>query len=207
MSTFPELAVALGLLRVARPTGARFPGRNGAPGMPYIADIRGALGDLDLRQLITRGLVARFRQDFDAADMVVGIAKAGISWGTLLAWELGLPAGIVHLDGPRKSGLQRQIEGAVAGRKVVLIDNLTRSHSSLISAARLVEAEGGTITGAMTVVGLETGPAPFRVSTLCAESDLEREGLRQGVLSPAHLHGPVDGTAIVPPMGGTNPNN
>jgi orotate phosphoribosyltransferase len=160
-----------------------------------------------LRQLIARGLVARFRQDFGAADMVVGIAKAGISWGTLLAWELGLPAGIVHLDGPRKSGLQRQIEGAVVGRKVVLIDNLTRSHSSLISAARLVEAEGGRIAGAMTVVGLETGPAPFRVSTLCSESDLEREGLRQGMLSPAHLHGLVEGTVIVPPTGGTKSNN
>lgn len=207
MSAFAEEAVALGMLRVAQPVGARFPGRNGGPGMPYIADIRGALADLDLRQLIMRELVCQFRRDFEKADMVVGIAKAGISWGILLAWELGLPAAVVHLDGPRKSGLQRQIEGSVTGHRVVLIDNLTRTHSSLILAAQLIESESGAVAGAMTIVGLKTGPAPFRVSTLCAEADLEREGLRQGVLLPAHLLGPIDGAAVVLPKGGTQSSN
>lgn len=207
MNTFAEQAVTLGLLRVAQPVGARFPGRNGPPGMPYVADVRGAPANLDLRRVIVDEMMRRFRRDFATADMVVGLAKAGIAWGVLLAWELGLPAGVVHLDGPRKSGLQRQVEGSVAGCRVVMIDNLTRTQSSLIEAARIIEAEGGAVAGAMTVVGLEAGPAPFRVVSLCTEADLESEGLRQRVLSPAHLNGPVDGTAIVPPMGGTNSSN
>ncbi|MCA8929629.1 MAG: hypothetical protein KDC18_16305 [Alphaproteobacteria bacterium] len=207
MNGFVETAVALGMLRVAQPQGARFPGRNGAPGMPYIADVRGAPANLDLRRLIVGEMVNRFRENFENAEMVVGLAKAGIAWGMLLAWELELPAGVVHLDGPRKSGLQRQVEGSVAGRQIVLIDNLTKSHASLIAAAQLVEAQGGGVAGAMTVVGLEAGPAPFRVVPLCTEADLESEGLRQKVLFPAHLNGPVDGTAIVPPMGGTNSSN
>lgn len=207
MSGFVEAAVALGVLRVAQPLGARFPGRDGASGMPYIADVRGAPANLDLRRLIVGEMVNRFREDFENAEMVVGLAKAGIAWGMLLAWELKLPAGVVHLDGPRKSGLQRQVEGSVAGRQIVLIDNLTKSHSSLIAAAQLVEAEGGVVAGAMTVVGLEAGPAPFRVAPLCTEADLEAEGLRQGVLSPAHLNGPVDGTDIAAPIGGANLSN
>lgn len=207
MSGFVEAAVALGVLRVAQPLGARFPGRNGAPGMPYIADVRGAPANLDLRRLIVGEMVDRFRENFENAEMVVGLAKAGIAWGMLLAWELKLPAGVVHLDGPRKSGLQRQVEGSVAGRQIVLIDNLTKSHASLIAAAQLVEAQGGVVVGAMTVVGLEAGPAPFRVVPLCTEADLESEGLRQRFLTPAHLNGPVNGTAIVPPMGGTNSSN
>ena len=204
MSGFVQSVVSLGLLRIAQPLGARFPGRNGAPGMPYIADVRGAPANLDLRRLIVGEMVNRFREHFENADMVVGLAKAGITWGTLLAWELNLPAGVVHLDGPRKSGLQRQIEGSVAGRQVVLIDNLTKSHGSLITAAQLIEAEGGGIAGAMTVVGQEAGPAPFRVAPLCTEAALEAEGLRQGVLSPAHLHGPVEGTASFRPRPGQN---
>lgn len=207
MNHFVKTAVALGVLRVAQPPGARFPGRNGAPGMPYIADVRGAPAHLDLRRLIVEEMVDRFRENFENAEMVVGLAKAGIAWGMLLAWELKLPAGVVHLDGPRKSGLQRQVEGPVAGRQIVLVDNLTKSHASLITAAQLVEAEGGVVAGAMTIVGLEAGPAPFRVAPLCTEADLEAEGLRQGVLSLSHLNGPVDGTAIVPPMGGTNSSN
>ncbi len=207
MSTFAQRAVALGILRVAQPMGARFPGRNGAPGVPYIADIRGALAELELRRLIVAGLVRSFQRDFSMADMVVGVAKAGISWGTLLAWELGLPAAIVHLDGPRKSGLQRQIEGSVDGRRVLMIDNLTRTQSSLIDAARIIESDRGVIAGAMTIVGIEKGPASFRVSTLCTKAELEAEGLRQGVLHPAHLHGPDDGTVPALPKGGANSRN
>ena len=202
MNAFAEAAVALGILRVAQPLHARFPGRNGAPGMPFIADVRGAPADLDLRRLIVREMVRRFRRDFETADMVIGLAKAGIAWGMLVAWELGLPAGVVHLDGPRKSGLRRQVEGSVTGRQVVLIDNLTCTHSSLITAARIIESEGGAVAGAMTVVGLETGPASFLVSTLCTEAELEAEGMRQGILLPAHLHGRAEGGAVVPPEGG-----
>ncbi|MBP2560090.1 orotate phosphoribosyltransferase [Neorhizobium galegae] len=203
MSDFAKALVERGIIKVPGVPGDRFPGRNGAPGMAYVADIRGAMADPDQRELIVERLAKQFRRDFTSADTVGCVAKAGIAWGSILAWQLGLPAVTVHLDGPRKSGLQRQIEGSVAGRRVVLIDNLTRTHSSLISAALLVKAEGGTVEGAMAVIGLETGPAGFRVSTLCSEEDLEREGLLQGVLSPEHLHGPIAEAAATQPAGRT----
>lgn len=205
MDAFVKDIVTFGILRVAEPEGARFPGRNGAPGMPWIADVRGALSAPRLRHRIALELVRRFNRDFGSAEMVVGLSKAGVAWGALLAWELGIPGSVVHLDGPRRSGLQRRIEGAVAGRHIVLVDNLTRSHASLIEAARIIEAEGSIIVGAMTVVGRTDGPAPFPISPLCTEGDLECEGLRQGVLNPAHLSGQTAGTTA-PPTSGSDTN-
>lgn len=197
MTGFVKDLVALGLLRVAQPEGARFPGREGAPGMPWIADVRGALADPALRHQIVLELARRFNRDFQSAEMIIGLSKAGVAWGALLAWELGLPGGVVHLDGPRGSGLQRQVEGPVAGRRVLLIDNLTRSQASLIEAAQIIEAEAGIVAGALTIVGREAGPANFLISPLCGEGDLEREGLRQGVLTEAHLVGnPADVTGL-----------
>lgn len=194
---FAQDAVALGLLRVPEPEGARFPGRKGAPGMPWIADVRGALSDPILRRRIVMELARRFRREFQSAEMIIGLSKAGIAWGALLAWKLDLPGGVVHLDGPRSSGLQRDVEGPVGGRRVLLIDNLTRSHTSLIEAAQIIEANDGIVAGAMPIVGRTTGPAPFPISPLCGEGDLEREGLRQGVLTEAHLVGnPVDVTGL-----------
>ena len=212
MKAFAESAVALDILRVAQPVGARFPGRRGVPDMPYIADVRGALANLNLRRLIVREMVDRVRQNFENAEMVVGLSKAGTAWGALLAWELNLPGGVVHLDGPRNSGLQRQVEGSVTGRRVLLVDNLTRSQSSVVDAARIIEAEGGAIAGAMTVVrrtvvGPEHVPAWFPVLTLCSDAELAAEGLRQGVLLPAHLDGCTDVADPIRPSSGSNSNN
>ena len=211
MKDFAETVVALGLLRVAQPTGARFPGRNGAPDTPYVADVRGALANIDLRRLIVGEMAYRVGQDFENVEMVTGLAKAGIAWATLLARELNLPAGIVHLDGPRKSGLQRRIEGSVDGRRVLMIDNLTRTQSSLVDAARIIEGEGGEIAGALAVVnvvGPECVPSWFPVSALCTDAELEEEGLRQDVLRPEHLVGFTDVAAPpIPPLSGTNPSN
>ena len=186
MSRFAKTAVQLGLLRVA-PAGTTFPGRKGASGMAWLADIRGALAVPPLRRLIVRTLSQRIRREYPNAEMVVGLSKAGVAWAALAAWDLALPGGVVHLDGPRQSGLQRQVEGAVAGRSIVLIDNLTRTHFSLIKAAQIIEAEAGLVAGALTVAGCEMGPAPFRILTLCSEDDLIREGLRQGVLTQEHF--------------------
>ena len=112
-------------------------------------------------------------------------------------------AGVVHLDGPRNSGLQqRQVEGSVAGRRVVVLGNLTRTRSSVIDAARIIGSEVGTISGAMTVVGPGKGPARFRVSTLCTDAALEAEGRRQGSVLPPHLDGSPGAADPVPPLGG-----
>ena len=212
MKSFAESAVALGLLRVAQPIGARFPGRNGTPGRSYVPDVRGALANIDLRRVIVGEMAYRFGLDFEDAEMVVGLAKAGISWAALVARELNLPAGVVHLDGPRKSGLQRQIEGSVAGRWVVLVDNLTCTQGSLIDAARIIETNGGKILGAMTVirltaVGPEHVPAWFQVSSLCNDGELEAEGRRQKVLLPEHKNGLTDVAAHIPPLSGSNTSN
>ena len=210
MSIFAKSAVAMGIIHVSQPAGSRFPGRNGVPGMPYIFNVRGAPASLKLRKLIVDELVFRFRQNFENAEMIVGLSKAGTIWGGFLAWELKLPVGVVH-DKPRDSGLQRQVEGSVAGRRIILIDNLIDSQRSLVDAARITESAGGKIDGAMAVIRRTVGgpkhfPARFPIFALCTDTELEEEGLRQDVLRHEHLFGFNDVAATVPPSSGSPSN-
>lgn len=152
MSTSASQAVALGLLRIA-PAGTLFPGRAGGVGTPVIADVRGALSQVQLRCLIVDCLEKALQKACPDADVIAGVAKAGIAWAALLAWRAQKPCAVVNLDGPRASGLQRQVEGDVDGRRVALVDNLVRSGASLDLASRVVADVRGHVVGALTIVG------------------------------------------------------
>lgn len=187
MRTFANEAVRLGILRIA-PEGGRFPGRNGEPGTPVIADVRGALARLDLRRLIVHGLADRLMHDFPTAEIVAGVAKAGVPWGAVIGWHLDLPAAVINLEGPRASGLQRQIEGDVAGRRIVLIDNLSRSGASLRQAAEIVTEAGGNVLGALTVIGTSGSYLGVTMCSLCSMSELLDAALAEGRIDETTIH-------------------
>lgn len=142
-------AIDLGLIRFA-PPGRPFPGRGGNP-KPYVVDTRGAGSNVGLRDLIVDQMRAA-RAAFPDHDVVAGIAKSGTIWAAWLAWAEGLPFANVLLDGPRASGLQREVEGDVRGRRVLLIDNWARSGRSLREGIDVVDRAGGRAIGVLTVV-------------------------------------------------------
>ncbi len=171
MSASARAAVLLNLLRFA-PPGRDFPGRNGAPGIPVLADIRGALSNMPLRNLIVHELGAILAKDFAEAEVVSGVAKAGICWAAMLADRAKMPAAVVNLDGPRASGLQRQVEGDVAGRRVLLIDNLIAFGGSLRQAAGVVAGAGGEVIGALTVIADPGAHLEFEIRSLWTQREL-----------------------------------
>lgn len=184
MSQPASRAVQLGLLRIA-PVGTLFPGRAGGVGTPVIADVRGALSQVQLRRLIVNGLVGALLNTFPDADIIAGIAKAGVPWAALLAWRTRKPAAVVNLDGPRASGLQRQVEGEVDGRRVVLVDNLIRSGASLEAAANVVTAAGGQVVGALTVVGNPGVRLGFPILSLWSLRELLESSYAAGQIDEA----------------------
>jgi orotate phosphoribosyltransferase len=142
-------AVACGLL-LFPPPGQRFPGRK-SKSKDYVINTRGAGTGLELRTLVVAEL-ERCAAGGPAFDTIGGVAKAGTSWGAWLAWVMDKPFANVLLDGPRASGLQREVEGDIAGRRVLVVDNWTRSGDSLRAAATVIERAGGVCVGALTIV-------------------------------------------------------
>src|SRR5687767_6986062 len=95
------------------PAGESFASR-GSEKKLFVIDARGAGVKLALRKLIVEGMRERL-SNFNSFDVVGGLAKSGTMWGAWLSWTCELPFANVLLDGPRASGLQREVEGDVAG--------------------------------------------------------------------------------------------
>jgi orotate phosphoribosyltransferase len=144
-----QLAVHYGLLRFA-PPDKPFPGRNGVA-KPFVVDTRGAGVHLPLRTLVVERLNAQAMAS-PAFDVVAGLAKSGTVWAAWLAWHMDKPFANVLLDGPRASGLQRQVEGEVAGKRVLLIDNWVRSGTSIRQAFDIIKMAGGHPVAALAIV-------------------------------------------------------
>jgi orotate phosphoribosyltransferase len=156
------LAVIQAGLLVFPPKGNGFPPRNGRP-LPFLIDSRGAGTDIPLRNMVVEGLRVRL-QDMPQFDVIGGISKAGTIWAAWLAWVEQRPYATVILDPPRQSGLQRAVEGEVAGKRVLLIDNWVRSGASVVKAIDVVTQAGGVAVGALAIVtdGMAAAGVPLQ---------------------------------------------
>ncbi len=112
---------------------------------------------VDLRRLLSRpGAVRRLAVELAGAvlalgaDSVAGVATAGIPWATLAAYVLGLPAAYVRAE-RKRHGTSRLVEGSVAGR-VVVVDDVATTGSSLAAAVEALRGEGASVAAALVVV-------------------------------------------------------
>lgn len=142
--------VRLGLIKFPVP-GTVFPGRLCGTDKTYVIDARGAGSYPVLRRIIVAELLkeASLLPDF---DVFAGISKSGTVWAAWSAWATDTPFANVLLDGPRASGLQREVEGEVSGQRVVLVDNWIRSGTSISKAIDVIQRAGGIAVGALTIV-------------------------------------------------------
>jgi len=162
-------AVHLGLLRLA-PQDSPFPGRKGNE-KPYIIDARGAGTNIKLRLLIV-SLLSDLLQTYEPFDVIGGVSKSGVTWGSWLAWDKRAAYATVLPDGPRTSGLQRSVEGDVRGKRVVLVDNWVRTGESLSQAIEQVSIAGGEVVGAVAIARHEASSVGFKLSTIWTDSEL-----------------------------------
>jgi orotate phosphoribosyltransferase len=90
-------------------------------------------------------------------DVLVGLELGGIPLAVALSAATGVPAAFLRRE--RKShGTRRQVEGhAMAGRNVVLVDDVIRSGSQVLRAASVVRQSDATVSAALCVLdrGLE----------------------------------------------------
>lgn len=90
-------------------------------------------------------------------DIICGIPTSGLVFASAIAMSLEKPLIYVRKD-VRQHGTQRNIEGLIKpGNRVLLIDDLITTGSSLISSKEMIAAEGCEIIDAVVLVDREEG--------------------------------------------------
>lgn len=114
---------------------------------PIYCDNRLSLSYPDSRKLITDSLSKIIREKFSGAEVIAGVATAGIPQGALVADALGLP--FIYVRNKTKGhGLENQIEGVCTkGAKVVLIEDLVSTGGSSLQAAEAIRSSGMEVLG------------------------------------------------------------
>lgn len=122
---------------------------------PIYCDNRKSLSFPFVRELIKSELCNVVFTKFADADMVAGVATAGIPWGAMVADQLKLPFLYVRPK-PKEHGMGNQIEGYFeAGKKVVLIEDLVSTGKSSLQAASVLSDTGLLIEGMVSIFNYE----------------------------------------------------
>ena len=108
---------------------------------PIYCDNRTVLSFPFVRDFIKSEMCNVIFSEFGEADMLAGVATAGIPWGAMAADQLKLPFIYVRPK-PKEHGLGNQIEGRYEpGKKVVVVEDLVSTgKSSLQAVVALIEA-------------------------------------------------------------------
>ena len=118
---------------------------------PIYTDNRLTIAYPDFRQTIAHDLTELIKEKYPEAEVIGGVATAGIPHATGVSNILNLPLNYVR---PQKKdhGKKSQIEGRCQkGDKVVLIDDLISTGGSILKAVKAVEEEGGDVIGTVAI--------------------------------------------------------
>ena len=100
-----------------------------------------------MRTFIKNALADAIRQQFPSAEVIAGVATAGIPQGALVADALGLPYCYVRPE-PKAHGMGKQIEGHLTvGQRVVVIEDLISTGGSSLKVVDALRAGGADVLG------------------------------------------------------------
>jgi orotate phosphoribosyltransferase len=90
-------------------------------------------------------------------DLICGIPTSGLVFASAVAFSLEKPLIYVRKEA-RGHGTQKNVEGLLKpGQRVLLIDDLITTGSSLVTAKEAVTSEGGEISDTVVLVDREEG--------------------------------------------------
>lgn len=118
---------------------------------PIYCDNRKILSYPYIRDFIKSELCNTVFQSYEDAEMLAGVATAGIPWGAMVADQLKLPYIYVRPK-PKEHGLGNQIEGFYEpGKKVVIIEDLISTGKSSLQVAEVLKKEGLQVEGMVSI--------------------------------------------------------
>ncbi len=118
---------------------------------PIYCDNRKVLGYPYIREFIKSELCNVIFSEFPDADLLAGVATAGIAWGAMAADQLKLPYIYVRPK-PKDHGLGNQIEGHFEpGKKVLVIEDLISTGKSSLQVVDVLRQAGMHIEGMVSI--------------------------------------------------------
>lgn len=118
---------------------------------PIYCDNRRILSFPYVRDYIKSELCNVIFERFPGADLLAGVATAGIAWGAMAADQLKLPFVYVRPK-PKEHGMGNQIEGYFEpGQKVVVVEDLVSTAKSSLQVVDVLKTAGLEIEGMVSI--------------------------------------------------------
>jgi orotate phosphoribosyltransferase len=164
---------------------------------PIYCDNRKVLGFPYIREFVKSELSNIIFSEFPDADLLAGVATAGIAWGAMAADQLKLPYIYVRPK-PKEHGLGNQIEGYYQrGQKVLVIEDLVSTGKSSLQVVDVLRKEGLEVEGMVSIFtyGFDVAVKAFaeagvKYIPLTTYSHLLQVALEKGIIQEnmaAHL--------------------
>lgn len=118
---------------------------------PIYCDNRKVLGFPYIRDFIKSELCNVIFDKYPEAELLAGVATAGIAWGAMAADQLKLPYIYVRPK-PKEHGLGNQIEGFYKpGQKTLIIEDLISTGKSSLQVVDVARAAGLDVIGMVSI--------------------------------------------------------
>ena len=135
---------------------------------PIYCDNRKILSFPYIRDYIKSELCNIVFEKFPDAELIAGVATAGIAWGAMVADQLKLPFIYVRPK-PKEHGLGNQIEGFYENnQKTVVIEDLISSGKSSMAVTAVLKQHGLDVSGLVSI---------FNYGFMQAKSVFEKEAV------------------------------
>jgi orotate phosphoribosyltransferase len=118
---------------------------------PIYCDNRKVLSFPFIRDFIKSEMCNIIFEKFPDAELLAGVATAGIAWGAMAADQLKLPYVYVRPK-PKEHGLGNQIEGFYEkGQKTVVIEDLISTGKSSLQVVDVLKEQGMDVIGMVSI--------------------------------------------------------
>ena len=118
---------------------------------PIYCDNRKVLSFPYVRDFIKSEMCNVIFEKFPDADILAGVATAGIAWGAMAADQLKMPFVYVRPK-PKEHGTGSQIEGFYEkGQKVLVIEDLISTGKSSLQVVEVLKNEGLDVVGMVSI--------------------------------------------------------
>ncbi|MGN6603334.1 MAG: orotate phosphoribosyltransferase [Ginsengibacter sp.] len=118
---------------------------------PIYCDNRKILSFPFVRDYIKSEMCNVIFRNFENAEIIAGVATAGIPWGAMAADQLKLPYIYVRPK-PKEHGLGNQIEGFYeAGKNVVVVEDLVSTGKSSLQVVDVLKNAGLEVEGMVSI--------------------------------------------------------
>ncbi|WP_336513967.1 orotate phosphoribosyltransferase [Pollutibacter soli] len=165
---------------------------------PIYCDNRKVLGFPYIRDFIKSEMCNVIFEKFPDAELLAGVATAGIAWGAMAADQLKLPYIYVRPK-PKEHGMGNQIEGYFEkGQRVVIIEDLVSTGKSSLQVCDVAKSAGLQIEGMVSIFtyGFPAASKAFETAGIPLHSLTNYETLIQLAIEKGEVAADVQNTLL-----------